>query len=693
MSLNTFFNPRSVAVVGVSADESKLGAVVFKNLIEAGFTGNLYGVNPKLAGQELKGKKCFASVRDIPEPVDLVVLLVPARFCEAAVDDAIANGTKNISIITAGFGETGNKELELLIAKKCLDNNISLLGPNCLGHISTFDKLNASFAPCFPLQGNVAFISQSGAYCSAILDWAEEKGIGFSHFISVGNKADLNEASLLDAIQHDPNTKAFVFYLEGLKKGQEFLRILKEVSKTKPCVIMEPGKSSKAQAASLSHTGSLAPNYRVLEIALQRSGAIQVYTTRELFGALELLQNVNHTDFSGAVGILTNAGGVGVLSSDLCEEAHLDLARPSEKTIAALRAVLTPEASVGNPIDVVGDAKADRYESALRVLCESGEYKNIIVLLTPQMSTEPKETAEAVIKLAKEYKNVNIFCSFIGGARVREAVNMLKAANILAYDYPTDCVRLLGLMKAQMAFKGMKDVQVATKEVPAEIREDVKKAVAEGLASLPQSTMNKIMDHYNIDYPKCGNFTDKAEALAFCQKLFPAPVVLKLSAPDALHKTEMKGIYLNIDDEAKFNAAFDELTATIAKFELKNASVLIQEMIVKATETIIGVNSDKNFGRVMVFGTGGIYTEVMRDTTMRILPADDFDAMIKETKVGTILNGVRGEEPKAVGPLAETLKKVQQLVLEIPEIKSIDGNPVLVTKDRAVVVDFKMLLK
>ena len=691
MSLNSFFAPKSVAVVGVSADESKLGAVVFNNLIDAGFDGNLYGVNPKLAGQELKGKKCFASVRDIPEAVDLVVLLVPARFCEAAVDDAIANGAKNISIITAGFGEVGNKELELTIAKKCLDAGINVLGPNCLGHISTFDKLNASFAPCFPLKGNVAFISQSGAYCSAILDWAEEKGIGFSHFISVGNKADLNEASLLDFIQHDENTKAFVFYLEGLKKGQEFLRVLKEVSKTKPCVIMEPGKSSKAQAASLSHTGSLAPNYRVLEIALQRSGAIQVYTTRELFGALELLQNVNHTDFGGAVGILTNAGGVGVLASDLCEEAKLDLARPSEKTIEALRAVLTPEASVGNPIDVVGDAKADRYENALRVLCESGEYKNIIVLLTPQMSTEPVETAQAVIKMAEQYKNVNIYCSFIGGSRVREAVQLLKNAKILAYDYPTDCIRLLGLMKAQMAFKGLPDVKVETSDVPADIKAAVADAVSEGLASLPQSTMNMIMDHYGIDYPKCGNFTDKTEALAFAKNIFP--VVLKLSAPDALHKTEMKGIYLNIDSEEKFNEAFDALTATIAKFELKGASVLIQEMITKATETIIGVNSDKNFGRVLVFGTGGIYTEVMRDTTMRILPANDFDAMIKETKVGTILNGVRGEDPKAVGPLADTLAKVQKLVLEIPEIKSIDGNPVLVTKDRAVVVDFKMLLK
>ena len=693
MALETFFNPRSVAVVGVSADETKLGAIVFNNLIDAGFTGNLYGVNPKLAGQELKGKKCFASTRDIPEPVDLVILLVPARFCEAAVDDAIANGAKNVSIITAGFGEVGNKDLEKRIAQKCLDAGINVLGPNCLGHISTFTNLNASFAPGFPLKGNVAFISQSGAYCSAILDWAQDEGIGFSHFISIGNKADLAEDSLLKAIQHDPNTNAFVFYLEGLKNGTEFLRVLKEVSKTKPCVIMEPGKSTKAQAASLSHTGSLAPNYRVLEIALQRSGAIQVYTTRELFGCLKLQQHVNHMEFDGALGVLTNAGGVGVLTSDLCEAAKLDLARPSEKTIETLKAVLPAEAAFGNPIDVIGDAKADRYENALRVMCESGEYKNILVLLTPQMSTDATGTAQAIVKLAPQYKNVNIFCSFIGGSNVKEGREILEKNHVLNYDYPTDIVRLLGLMKAQMAFRGLPDVVFEKHEVPAEIREAIAAAKAENLASLPQKTVNMIMDHYGIDYPKSGNFTDKAAALDFCNKIFPAPVVLKLSAPDALHKTEMKGIYLNIDDEAKFNEAFDGLTATIAKFQLKGASVLIQEMITKATETIIGVNSDKNFGRVMVFGTGGIYTEVMRDTTMRILPANDFDAMIKETKVGTILNGVRGEEPKAVGPLADTLAKVQRLVLEIPEIKAIDANPALITKTRAVVVDFKMLLK
>ncbi len=670
-----------------------MGALVFKNLQDAGFKGKLYPVNPKNAGQVLYGETCVASVKDIKEPVDLVVVVVPAKFCSATVDDCIANKTKNISIITAGFAETGNKDLEAEIAKKCIDNGINLLGPNCLGHISTFNNLNASFADGFPAKGNVTFISQSGAYCSAMLDWAEKKGIGFSNFISIGNKAVMGEDKLLDALKNDPHTTAFVFYLESLKNGKEFLKVLKEVSKTKPCVIMEPGKSKKAQAASLSHTGSLAPNYRVLEIAIERSGAIQAHNTRELFGLLEVLQYAHHHNFDGQIAVLTNAGGVGVLTSDLCEDNGLDLARPSEATIEKLKAALPAEAAFGNPIDVIGDAKADRYEAALKILCESGEYKNILVLLTPQMGTDAKGTAEAIVKIYKEFPNINIFASFIGGRRVQPGVDILNENHIVNFEYPTDATTLLGLLKAQMKFKSLNTVEVKVNEVPADIKKAVQEAKEQGLASLPQNVVNMIMDHYGIDYPKSGNFTDKAKALEFCKTLFPKPVVLKLSAPDALHKTEMKGIYLNVDDEAKFNEGWEGLMGSIKKFDLKGASILIQEMITKSTETIIGVNSDKNFGRVMVFGTGGIYTEIMKDTTLRILPANDFDEMIKETKVGIILNGVRGEEPKAVKPLAETLAKIQQVVLEIPEITAIDANPALITKDRAVVVDFKMLLK
>jgi len=693
MLSESFFNPKTVAVVGVSENPEKLGAVVFKNLKDAEYKGKLYPVNPKLAGQELYGEKCYASVKDISEPIDLVVIVVPAKFTMPVIEDCIANKTKNISIITAGFAEVGNKDLEENIAKRCIENGINLLGPNCLGHISTYDNLNASFADGFPSKGNVAFISQSGAYCSAMLDWARKKGIGFSHFISIGNKAVLGEDKLLNALKDDKNTKAFVFYLESLKNGKEFLKVLKEVTKTKPVVIMEPGKSKKAQKASLSHTGSLAPNYTVLEVALKGSGAIQAYNTREMFGLLEILQYAHHREFDGQIALLTNAGGVGVLTSDLCEDNGLDIARPSDATIEKLKTVLSPEASFGNPIDVVGDAKADRYENALRILCESGEYKNILVLLTPQMVTNAKETAESIVRVSNEFKNVNIFASFIGGKRVEAGVEILNENHIVNFEYPTDATRLLGLLKSQMKFRGVKEVEVEIKKVPQNIKDAVKKAKIDNIPSLPQDVVNMIMDYYKIDYPKSGNYIDKAKALSFCKKIFPSSVVLKLSSPSALHKTEMKGIYLNIDSEEKFNEAWEGLWGSINKFKLEDASILIQEMICKATETIIGVNSDKNFGRVMVFGTGGIYTEIMKDTTLRILPANDFDAMVKETKVGTILNGVRGEEAKAVKHLAETLEKIQQVVLEIPEITAIDGNPVLVTKDRAVVVDFKMLLK
>ncbi len=691
--LDSFFNPKSIAVVGVSSDPTKLGAVVFKNLLDADFKGNLYAVNPKSAGQDLYGKPCYGTVKDIPEAVDLVVIVVPAKFTMSAIDDCIVNKTKNISIITAGFGEVGNHELEDEIARKCNENGINLLGPNCLGHISTFTNLNASFADGFPDKGNVAFISQSGAYCSAMLDWAREKGIGFSHFISIGNKAQLSETELLEAIKNDKNTTAFVFYLESLKNGQEFLKTVREVVKTKPVVVLEPGKSSKAQAASLSHTGSLAPNYRVLETALEKSGVIQAYTTREMFGLLEVLQYAKHKEFDGQLALLTNAGGVGVLTSDLCEDNNLDIARPSETTIAKLKEVLPAEAAFGNPIDVIGDAKADRYENALRVLCESKEYKNILVLLTPQMVTDSTGTAEAIVKISKEFNDVNIFASFIGGAKVREGVNILKENHIITFDYPTDATRLLGMLKKQMAYKNLKEIEIKKDNAPKDLLNEVEKAKNEGLASLPQEIVNKIMEHYGLDFPKSGNFTDKNEALDFCKNLFPKSVVLKLSAPDALHKTEMKGIYLNVNDENKFNEAWDGLWNSINKFNLKGASVLIQEMITKSTEVIIGVNKDKNFGKVMVFGTGGIYTEVMKDTSLRVLPTDEFEKMIKETKVGTILNGVRGENPKAVPQLIDTLAKIQQIVFDFPQINSIDINPILVTDDRAVIVDFKIILK
>ena len=693
--LESFFNPKSIAVVGVSEDPKKLGSLIFHNVKNANFKGNLYPINSRIGGKILYGYQSYKSVKEIKEPLDLAVFVIAAKFCSATVDDCIINGTKNISIIAAGFSEVGNTKLEKEIAEKCAKNNINLLGPNCLGHISTFNDLNASFTDGYPKKGNVAFISQSGAYCCAMLDWAEKKNIGFSHFISIGNKAMLAEDKLLSCLKDDKNTKIFAFYLESLKNGKDFLKTLSEVSSKKPCLIMEPGRSNKAQMASLSHTGSLTPNYKILQIAFKNAGAIQARNTRELFSLIETLEYSHHYQFEGSLCIVTNGGGAGVVSTDLCEENNILLEKPSDKIIELLKKELPPMCSFANPIDILGDAKADRYEKTLKIILESGEYKNIFIILTPQLGTQAKETAEVIVKLYKEYPNINIFTTFIGGNKVQPGIDVLKANNVINFDYPVDGINLLGLLfnRGKQGDNKM-EIEIENKSINIDIKNKIIKAKEEGLPSLPQDIVNEIMDFYHIPYPKSANFTDKKLALDFCKKIFPSPVVMKISSPDAIHKTEMKGIFVGINDEKQFESAFESLMNIITNKKLKNASVLIQEMVNRsAKEAIIGMNTDSNFGKIIIFGTGGVYTEVYDDISLRILPNHDFKEMVNETKLGKILNGYRGEKPKNVQSVIDVLEAIQKIAFDFPEICSIDINPLMVTEDKAYVVDFKILLK
>ena len=693
--LESFFNPKSIAVVGVSEDPKKLGSLIFHNVKNANFKGNLYPINSRIGGKILYGYQSYKSVKEIKEPLDLAVFVIAAKFCSATVDDCIINGTKNISIIAAGFSEVGNTKLEKEIAEKCAKNNINLLGPNCLGHISTFTDLNASFTDGYPKKGNVAFISQSGAYCCAMLDWAEKKNIGFSHFISIGNKAILAEDKLLSCLKDDNNTKIFAFYLESLKNGKDFLKTLSEVSPKKPCLIMEPGRSNKAQMASLSHTGSLTPNYKILQIAFKNSGAIQARNTRELFSLIETLEYSHHYQFEGSLCIVTNGGGAGVVSTDLCEENNILLEKPSDKIIELLKKELPPMCALTNPIDVLGDAKADRYEKTLKIILESGEYKNIFIILTPQLGTQAKETAEVIVKLYKEYPNINIFTTFIGGNKVQPGIDVLKENNVINFDYPVDGINILGLLfnRGKQANNKM-EIEIENKSINIDIKNKIIKAKEEGLPSLPQDIVNEIMDFYHIPYPKSANFNEKNLALDFCKKIFPSPVVMKISSPDAIHKTEMKGIFVGINDEKQFESAFESLMNIITNQKLKNASVLIQEMVNRsAKEAIIGMNTDSNFGKIIIFGTGGVYTEVYDDISLRILPNHDFKEMVNETKLGKILNGYRGEKPKNVQSVIDVLEAIQKIAFDFPEICSIDINPLMVTEDKAYVVDFKILLK
>ncbi len=692
MSLDSFFHPNSVAVVGVSENTKKLGSIILQNIIDSGFQGEITGINPKSDG-EILGQKVIQNITKSNTPFDLVVIVIPGKYVESVIEDCITNKTKNIIIISAGFKEVGNTALENTIQKKCAQHQINLLGPNCLGAIFPHANLNASFSDGQPKPGNICFVSQSGAFCTAMLDWASEKEIGFSHFISLGNKAGISEIDILQSLADDPTVEVFAFYLESNTQGKNFLSLIEKISTTKPIVILEPGRSVKAAAASSSHTGSLAPNFKVLETAYAEAGAIQVFSMREMFGVLQLLSTQPRKSYGPQTAIITNAGGVGVLSTDLSELNHLNLEAPSPQTITKLKSVLPAEAGLTNPIDIIGDARADRYANAIEILKDDPTIDQILVLLTPQRTTEVLETAK-IIHAASQSSDKNIVSSFIGGSGVQKGIQYFEKENLPHFNFPSDALKVMGILAQYESRKRNKsttlpDLQILTPDKEA-LLEKIEDAQSQGLKSLPQELVDQILDCYQMDKPKSQNFTKIEEALTFFQSIDTG--VLKISSPDALHKTDLKGVFLNIDTEEKFMAAWNNLQESIKISGFKNASIQVQEQILNAKETILGINTDPTFGKVMLFGSGGIYTEVMKDTAVGILPIRSFSKLINQTKIGEILHGVRGEKPRAIEPLIKTMETVEQIVTDFPMIQSIDANPILVTEDRAVCVDFKMIL-
>ncbi|HEY5713734.1 MAG TPA: acetate--CoA ligase family protein [Candidatus Gracilibacteria bacterium] len=700
-ALAGFFHPKSVAVIGASKEADKLGSIILTNILESKFKGKIFGINPKYEGKTIRKVPFHSNLKNIPCEIDLAIVVIPGKFVESVILDAIENKTKNIIVISAGFKEVGNIELEDRIAHLCSKNNINFLGPNCLGAIFPYANCNASFSDGYPQKGGVCFVSQSGAFCTAMLDWANSQNVGFSHFLSLGNKAGLSENEILESLQNDKNVSLFAFYLESLKDGERFLKLIKKVSPHKPVIILEPGKSIKASQASSSHTGSLAPNFKVMQTAYASSGAIQVETMEELFGIIYTLVKNPHKNFGKNVAMITNAGGVGVMSTDHCEDNGLALPPLSPDLEKTLSLQLPAEASIHNPIDIIGDAKADRYEAALASVIKDKNIDQILILLTPQRTTEVVKTAEVITRLNKLTKK-NIVASFIGGAKVEAGIKYLQSHDIPNFRFPNDALRVMGLL-AKHQESGTRDMEHGKKPIPLtpyplalstkqKIKAFIKDAKAKKLPSLSQDQVTEILKAYKIDYPASGNFIDEAQAQTFAKKLFPGKIVCKISSPHALHKTELKGIVLNIDNETKFKEAWKTLHQSIKIGKIAEASIQIQEQIEGAHEIILGVHDDPNFGKIMLFGSGGIYTEVIKDTAISLMPIKSFDKLIDQTHIAQILRGVRGEKAKAIKPLIRTMAKIQQLSLDFPEIAAIDINPLLVTADRAVCVDVKIIL-
>jgi acetyl coenzyme A synthetase (ADP forming)-like protein len=694
--LDMFFKPKAVAVIGASRDPTKLGHGVLSNILKYGYPGQVYPINPK--SEEILGLKCYQSVLDVPDQIDMAIIVIPNRFVAAALDECGQKGIKGAVVITAGFREAGHDgivmERELLsVAAKY---SIRLIGPNCLGTIDTLLPLNGSFAAGMPKKGTIGFMSQSGALCTAILDWALAEGVGFSYFVSLGNKADVDEVDLLEAWENDENSRVIISYLEGLRDGQRFIDVARRVTHKTPVIIVKSGNTEAGSRAVSSHTGSLAGSEAAYDAAFQQSGVLRALSIQELFDYS--LAFAYQPALKGRnIAIVTNAGGPGIMATDALERIGLKLAGLERKTIDYLREHLPPAANIYNPIDVIGDARADRYGWAIEAVLKDANVDGLMVILTPQVMTEIEETAELAGQIAAKYDKPVLGC-FMGEATIGPGVEILTNHSIPNYQFPE---------RAAGAFKAMLDYHTWLERPPLEIpnldvdRDKVRELLdlvrEDGRLTMGEAEARDVMAAYGIRIPQSRVAKDEAEAVQIAEEI-GYPVVMKIASPDILHKSDIGGIKIGINSASDVRDAFDLIVYRATRF-MPDATiwgVQVQEMVMGGKEIIVGVNRDPQFGPLLMFGLGGIYVEVLKDVTFRVAPISSLDAqeMIREIRSYHLLQGVRGEQASDQAAIADVLLRISQLVTDFPEIVELDINPLLACEvgQGAVAVDARMVL-
>ena len=680
--LQNFFNPKSIAIIGASADKNKVGYALVNNILK-GAKRDIYPVS--ISEKEILGLKVYPSIKDIPADIELALIAVRADIVPAILEECTAKNVKNVIIISAGFKEAGlaGAELEKKVADIALQNGIALLGPNCLGIIDAQNDLNASFSASKPGKGHVAFLSQSGALGTAILDKALSEGIGFSKFISLGNEAALSEIEFLEYLKEDNDTKAILMYVEQLSNGNKFMELAGEITKKKPVVIIKAGRSARGQQAVASHTGSLAPEDAVFTAACKQSGIIVVESIREFFNMAKLFE-LDILEPLQKLIILTNAGGPAVVTTDLVDLSRsLSLIQLPENTKDKLRKVLPPMAAVNNPVDIIGDALSDRYENALKILIEEKTADAILVLLTPQMMTQAEDTA----KLLAEYrKNKPIIPVFIGGPNIETGLVELKKNGLVNFAFPKDAVEALD----NLARGASKSDQVSI------VNDQVKTTLKSSIPSekmMPFNEMCGLFKEYGLDFQ--GILVKEKNGLAEAmKKLGAGPFIMKAISPDVIHKTDMGAVKLNIKSVEEAETAWDEIVSNVKS---KNPQAVIEGMLVQSMvsgkEVIIGIKRDATFGPTILFGLGGIFTEALKDTSLRIAPVSKEIAleMTNEIRGINILTGLRGQKSVNLEKLVDIIVKLSKLAIDHPEIKEIDLNPVIVNSDEAFVVDGRVM--
>lgn len=698
--LEALFEPQTVAVVGASARPGSVGHAVFRNLLLNGYTGTIYPVNPKR--RSVMGVKSYPSVVDIDDDVDMAVLVIPAAAVAHTLEQCAEKAVESAIVISAGFKETGEegRKLEERIRDQAREAGIALLGPNCLGLINTDPdvSLNATFARSMAQAGNIAFMSQSGALCTSILDYAGQHNIGFSKFISFGNKADVDENDLLRYLGKDPQTQVILMYVEDLTHGLDFIHIAREITSEqescKPILALKSGRTAEGAQAAASHTGSMAGTDEVYDAVMAQAGVLRVDTVQELFDYAMAFAN-QPMPRDDRVTIVTNAGGPGIMATDACVRQGLKLARLSEATQEALQSILPAAASVKNPVDVLGDAQHERYQATLEAVLEDEGTDGLIVILTPQNMTDIDEIARGITDLNLRYDKP-ILTSFMGGTDVASGVAILRKEGVPHYPFPEGAARVYKAMRTYRKWLDRERTEERIFDVDrATVQKIVTQARDQGRTSLPEIEAMKVLKAYGFPVLRSGLAERRDDLERICDDV-GYPVVMKIASPDILHKTDMGGVEVGVPDLETAQQVYDRMMAAAGEHypDADVWGINIQQMAEKGREVILGSTRDPKFGPIVMFGLGGIYTEALKDVTFRLAPLRQLSArnMLEQIRSRKILEGIRGEPPADLDALQECLERLSQLLIEFPIISELDINPLIAYAEGAAVADARIIL-
>lgn len=678
--LTPFFRPRGIAVIGASSKPGKLGHSVLANLVDGSFQGAVYPINRH--AEKILGRTCYARVQDVPDPVDLAVIIIPAPHVPAALEACGQRGIHAVTILSGGFAETGAQGAarEADLRRIAQRYKMRLVGPNCVGTIDVWSQMNATFIEQMPDPGAIAFFSQSGAVGGAMIDWAKGQHFGLSHFASLGNAIDVDESDLLAFLANDPHASVFTLYLEGLQDGRKLMQVAREVSRHKPIIVLKVGATQAGARAVASHTAHLAGTEAAFAAAFRQSGILQAQSTAELFGAALALAYQRPPE-GKRVAILTNAGGPGAIAADALARNGLAVPEPGAKTKAQLREALGPDAQLFNPIDMLGAASSPEYEAAARVLLTSPDYDALLAILVPNAVNDPAGVADTLAR-AQADNDKTIYACFMGDVSIQEGLGHLHQHQIPAYLFPEEAASALRLAWQWQQWRETAPLpSAAVAPLPSSVVQSLRAHLAAQHLVLGETELYPLLQVLSIPVPPYGLAHSATEALALARKM-GTPVALKIHSPDILHKSDIGGVKLDLKNDEQVNTAYQELLLQVrhAHPQAHISGVLVQAMATTGAEVIVGMRRDPTFGPLLMFGGGGVLVEALKDVAFGVAPLTraEAEAMIMRTASGRLLDGYRQQPAADRAALIDLILKMSNLALAVPEIEQIEFNPVIV---------------